>query len=58
RLAASKAVRISAAESEAEVRNLLAQLFATQNPLTSPAGRPTYIELNHAELSRRFQKLT
>lgn len=58
RLAASKAVRISAAESEAEVRNLLAQLFATQHPLTSPAGRPTYIELNHAELSRRFQKLT
>lgn len=58
RLAASKAVRISAAESEAEVRSLLAQLFATQHPLTSPSGRPTYIELNHAELSRRFQKLT
>jgi len=57
RLAASKAVRISPAESEAEVRSLLAQLFATQHPLTSPSGRPTYIELNHAELSRRFQKL-
>ena len=35
---------------------LVAQLFATRTPLTSPSGRPTYIELNHGELSRRFQK--
>ncbi|MCC6415232.1 MAG: DNA mismatch repair endonuclease MutL [Opitutaceae bacterium] len=58
RLAAAKAVRVAPAESEAEARGLLAQLFATSHPLTSPAGRPTYIELNHAELARRFQKLT
>jgi DNA mismatch repair protein MutL len=35
---------------------LLGQLFATRAPLTSPAGKPTYIELNHGELARRFQK--
>jgi len=39
-----------------EVRALVADLFATRTPLTSPAGRPTFIELNHSELARRFQK--
>ncbi|MFZ9682820.1 MAG: DNA mismatch repair protein MutL, partial [Cephaloticoccus sp.] len=58
RLAASKAVRLPAGAGEAEVQALLSQLFATQHPLTSPSGRPTYIELGHAELARRFQKLT
>lgn len=58
RLAVVKAVRLSETAGEAEVRALLGQLFATTHPLTSPAGRPTYIELNHAELARRFQKLT
>jgi DNA mismatch repair protein MutL len=38
------------------MRALVAQLFATRSPLTSPAGRPTFVELNHAELARRFQK--
>ncbi|HVU22751.1 MAG TPA: DNA mismatch repair endonuclease MutL [Opitutus sp.] len=56
RLAAAKAVRLPAAGGEVELQALVAQLFATQRPLTSPAGRPTYIELNHAELARRFQK--
>jgi DNA mismatch repair protein MutL len=31
-------------------------LFATATPLTSPQGRPTYIELNHGELARRFNR--
>jgi DNA mismatch repair protein MutL len=56
RLAVAKAVRLPAASGEAEVRGLLAELFATDSPLTSPSGRPTYIELNHGELARRFQK--
>ncbi len=56
RLASVKAVRLPATASEAEVRASVAQLFATRTPLTSPAGRPTYIELNHGELARRFQK--
>ena len=56
RLAAAKAVRLPATVGEAELQGLVAQLFATRTPLTSPAGRPTYIELNHGELARRFQK--
>ena len=56
RLAAAKAVRLPATAGEAELLALAAQLFATQAPLTSPAGRPTYIELQHGELARRFQK--
>ena len=56
KLAVSKAVRLPENSNETEVRALLAQLFVTQHPLTNPTGRPTYIELNHAELARRFQK--
>lgn len=56
RLAAVKAVRLPPVVGEAELLALVAQLFATRSPLTSPAGRPTYIELNHGELARRFQK--
>jgi DNA mismatch repair protein MutL len=56
RLAAAKAVRLPERASEAELSALVAQLFATRSPLTSPAGRPTHIELNHGELARRFNK--
>jgi DNA mismatch repair protein MutL len=56
RLAAAKAVRLPDSTAEPELRTLLAQLFATPTPLTNPAGRPTYIELNHGELARRFQR--
>ena len=56
RLAAAKAIRLPESTGEAELRALVAQLFATRTPLTNPSGRPTYIELNHGELSRRFQK--
>ncbi|MEO7412822.1 MAG: DNA mismatch repair endonuclease MutL [Opitutaceae bacterium] len=56
RLAAAKAVRLPERAGEFELQALVGQLFATRTPLTSPAGRPTYIELNHAELGRRFNK--
>ncbi len=56
RLAAAKAVRLPERVGEVELRALVTDLFATRSPLTSPAGRPTYIELNHAELARRFQR--
>ncbi len=56
RLAVAKAVRLHDTVREPELRALVAQLFATRTPLTNPAGRPTYIELNHGELARRFQK--
>lgn len=56
RLAATKAVRLPAHASEAELGALVTELFGTRSPLTNPAGRPTFIELNHGELARRFQK--
>ena len=56
RLAAAKAVRLSASVGEEELQALVGQLFATRAPLTSPAGRPTFIELSHGELARRFNK--
>lgn len=56
RLAAAKAVRLPETASPEEMRALVTQLFQTERPLTSPEGRATYIELNHGELARRFQK--
>ncbi len=56
RLAAGRAIRLPERADENELRRLVAELFATRSPLTSPSGRPTYIELNHSELARRFQK--
>jgi len=56
RLAAAKAVRLPGSLGEVELRGLLGELFATPTPLTSPSGRPTFIEINHSELARRFQK--
>ncbi len=56
RISAAKAIRLPTAPAEAALRALVAELFATRTPLTSPSGRPTFIELNHGELARRFQK--
>jgi len=52
RLAISRAVRLPASPNEEELRALLDELFATANPLTSPTGRPTYVELSHTALAR------
>jgi DNA mismatch repair protein MutL len=56
RLAAVRAVRMPDGTSEAEMHSLVTQLFSCRQPLTNPAGRPTYIELSSGELARRFQK--
>ncbi len=56
RLAATRALRLPPTTSEHEMKDLLARLFATASPLTSPNGRPVFIELSHGELNRRFQK--
>ncbi len=56
RLACAKGVRLPPLSGQTEAEAVVAQLFATRAPLTSPTGRPTYIELNHGELARRFQK--
>ncbi|AOS45662.1 DNA mismatch repair protein MutL [Lacunisphaera limnophila] len=56
RLAARKAVRLSASLREEEALERVARLFACQHPHTSPTGRPTHFELSRGELSRRFQR--
>jgi DNA mismatch repair protein MutL len=56
RLAAAKAIRLPQRSGEAETLALLRELFATSSPVSSPNGRPTFVELNHGELARRFQK--
>jgi DNA mismatch repair protein MutL len=56
RLAAVRAVRLPDGISEPDMHTLVRQLFSCRQPLTNPAGRPTYIELGHSELARRFQK--
>ena len=56
RLASSKAVRLPAAASESEALSLVRELFSTSLPVSSPSGHPTFVELNHGELARRFQK--
>jgi DNA mismatch repair protein MutL len=56
RLAASRAVRLPAAGGASEMEALVAGLFATESPLASPAGRPTFVEIDRAELGRRFQR--
>jgi DNA mismatch repair protein MutL len=56
RLASSKAVRLPAGASESEALALVRELFSTSSPVSSPSGHPTFVELNHGELARRFQK--
>jgi DNA mismatch repair protein MutL len=56
RLAAAKAVRLPPLSGEAEASGLLRELFSTASPGTAPDGRPTYVEMSHAELGRRLQK--
>jgi DNA mismatch repair protein MutL len=56
RMAAAKAVRLAATTGEREALALLRDLFATTSPVSAPGGRPTFVELNHGELARRFQK--
>lgn len=56
RLAAVRAVHLPDGTSEPEMHSLVTELFSCQQPLTNPAGRPTFIELSYGELARRFQK--
>jgi DNA mismatch repair protein MutL len=56
RLAAAKAVRLPPPGGAGEAMGLLRELFATSTPVSSPSGHPTFVELNHGELARRFQK--
>jgi DNA mismatch repair protein MutL len=54
RLAAARAVRLSPHVDAAEMRALVAKLFACRAPHTSPGGRPTQVEWSQGEIARRF----
>ncbi len=54
RVAAARAVRLPARPEAAEMRALVARLFACRAPHASPGGRPTQVELGQGELARRF----
>ncbi len=54
RLAAARAVRLSTQADAAEMRALVAKLFACRAPHTSPGGRPTQVEWSQGEIARRF----
>lgn len=56
RLAASRAVRIGDRTSEREIHALVSRLMSCRQPLTNPRGRPTFIEIDHGELDKRFQR--
>lgn len=54
RVAAARSVRLPPRPEPAEVRALVARLFACRAPHTSPGGRPTQVEFGQGELARRF----
>ncbi|MBC9866863.1 MAG: DNA mismatch repair endonuclease MutL [Opitutae bacterium] len=54
RLACQRSVRLDDSVSEKEVIELANRLLRCKNPLLSPLGKPTYIELGRNELDRRF----
>jgi DNA mismatch repair protein MutL len=54
-MASARAARSPAAP-EQETRSLLSQLFGTRLPLTTPDGKPTFIEISWNELARRFAR--
>ncbi len=54
RVAASRSARAKDYATSASLEALVDALLRCQQPLTSPAGKPTLQELSRAELSRRF----
>jgi DNA mismatch repair protein MutL len=54
RLAATRALRLGDQPTEQEIRVLAQRLLGTKQPLTSPSGRPTFLELAAGDLYRRL----
>ncbi|MFH1387105.1 MAG: DNA mismatch repair endonuclease MutL [bacterium] len=53
-LACHSAIKAGDKLDQTEINQLIKDLFATQNPLTCPHGRPTMVRLSEAELAKRF----
>jgi len=56
RLAAARAIAARRAAGRDDPTELIGALLACSQPLLTPSGRPTYIEISDAELAQRFQK--
>jgi len=53
-IACHSAVKAGDSLTREEMNQLIKDLYATQNPLTCPHGRPTMVQIGEAELSKRF----
>jgi len=56
RMATAKAIRFDNKPSEQALISLIDELMRCENPLACPKGKPTFIELSHGDLDKRFQK--
>ena len=56
KLAASRAIAARRSSGRNDPLEVIASLLACNQPLLTPAGRPTFIEISESELSQRFQK--
>ncbi len=54
-LAYSSAIKVGKVLSVEEMKALIDELFACQNPYTAPNGRFTFITINNDELEKRFE---
>jgi DNA mismatch repair protein MutL len=54
-LAYSSAIKTGKVLSVEEMKTLIDELFACQNPYTAPNGRFTFITINNDELEKRFE---
>ena len=54
-LANSSAIKAGKTLSVQEMKTLIDELFACQNPYTAPNGRFTFITINNDELEKRFE---
>ena len=54
--ACRSAVQAGDEMSDAEIMNLLKELFSTEPPFVCPHGRPIIIRMNRGELEERFQR--
>jgi DNA mismatch repair protein MutL len=54
RLAAMREARAYAPSTESEWRQLASDLLACENPLLDARGRPTFVEMRDAEISRKL----
>jgi DNA mismatch repair protein MutL len=55
-VACHTAVRAGETLSEAQMRSLISELLATENPYTCEHGRPTMISLSAADLEKLFKR--